>query len=323
MAASPSALWPTRIRPTSDLVRRYGVWLALLAVITFGIVAVPDFATPNNADSLIRQSAILGVASVGTALVIIAGGLDLSIGALMGAVTVMANGIMNGDASLIPTVVAIAIGLGLVVGSVNGLGIVVTRVYPLIFTLGTLSIVQGAIYVYTDRSIGTSPPEFLQLSAGSIGPIPIPLIVVASSVALGWVILEKTSLGRHLRAVGSDPEVARKSGIRVNRVRVISYLASSMSGVLAGLLLASRLGTGFPNAAGDFSLTAVVAVIVGGTALSGGEGSVLGAMAGVLLLTIIGNELNLIGMSPYLQLVLRGAIIIIAIAAYRPTLRDE
>jgi ribose transport system permease protein len=303
-------------------VRRYGVWIALAATLAYGVLVVPRFATTANLDSVLRQASTLGIVSLGQTFVILTAGIDLSVGMLMGLVTVLGNGIMNGDAGLILPVVLLALGLGLAVGLANAFGVVVARVQPLIVTLAMLSVLQGVIFLYTDRTVGEAPDAFRQLAYGSIAGLPTPFLLLAALTAVSWVVLRATPLGRQIVAVGSDEVNARRAGIAVGRVKGSAYVICGVLAGIAGLVLAARLGSGYTLAGAGFELDSVVAVVLGGTALSGGRGGVLGTIAGVLLLTLIGNILNLSGVSPFAQQVVNGVVIIVAIALYTARQRE-
>lgn len=305
-----------------ELVARMGVWAALLVTLLVGVALVPNFGTAANADAILRQAAVLGVVALGQTFVVLTGGIDLSVGMLMGLVTVLANGIMDGDPGLILPVVVIALACGLVTGLANGLGVVVARVDPLIVTLAMLSVLQGVIFLYTDRTVGSAPDVFRQLAYGSIGPVPIPVVVLVGLTAACWVVLALTPFGRYVHALGSDALNARRAGIPVDRVRLAAYVVCSLLAAIAGLLLASRLGSGFTGAGAGFELSSIVAVVVGGTALSGGRGGVLGTIAAVLLLTMLATMLNLLGISPFAQRVVNGVVIVVAVAVYTSSRRE-
>lgn len=322
---APATPLPARagVRPdVRDLIARLGVWVALLVTLVVGIVAVPNFATTANADAVLRQGAVLGVVALGQTFVVLTGGIDLSVGMLMGLVTVLANGIMAGDPGLIPLVVLVALVCGLVTGLANGLGITLARVDPLIVTLAMLSVLQGAIFLYTDRTVGSAPQEFRELAYGSIGPVPVPAIVVLVLAVGCWVVLSRTPFGRYVYAVGSDPLNARRAGIPVDRIRLAAYVTCGLLAAVAGLLLAARLGSGFTGAGAGFELSSIVAVVVGGTALSGGRGGVPGTIAAVLLLTMLATMLNLLGISPFAQRVINGVVIVVAVAVYTSRRRE-
>jgi ribose/xylose/arabinose/galactoside ABC-type transport system permease subunit len=312
-----------RSEAIAEAVRQYGVFVALAFAIVFGVIAVPNFATLANLDAILRQVAVLGIVALGQTFVILSGGIDLSVGMLMGLVTVLSNGIMAGDAALIPGIVLLALVIGAVVGLANGVGVVVFRVNPLIVTLAMMSVLQGVIFLYTDRTVGSAPAEFRQLAYGDIGPLPTSIVLLGILTAACWVLLRHMPLGRYIYAVGSDAGSARRAGIPIARVTVAAYVICGILAAVAGLVLAARLGSGYTGAGAGFELNSIVAVVLGGTALSGGRGGVLGTIAGVLLLALIANMLNLLGISPFTQRIVNGLIIIGAIAIYTARRRES
>jgi ribose transport system permease protein len=326
-AKPPGAVAPIvgapRSEAVAEAVRQYGVFVALAIAIVFGVIAVPNFATLANLDAILRQVAVLGIVALGQTFVILAAGIDLSVGMLMGLVTVLSNGIMAGDPALIPGIVLLALVIGAVVGLANGVGVVFFRVNPLIVTLAMMSVLQGVIFLYTDRTVGSAPPEFRQLAYGDIGPLPTSIVLLAVLTAACWVVLRHTPLGRYLYAVGSDANSARRAGIPIARVTAAAYVIGGILAAVAGLVLAARLGSGYTGAGAGFELNSIVAVVLGGTALSGGRGGVLGTIAGVLLLALIANMLNLLGISPFTQRIVNGLIIIGAIAIYTARRRES
>lgn len=321
-APSPLAEVP-RSEVIAEAIRRYGVFVALAVTVVFGYIAVPNFATFANLDSVLRQAAVLGVVALGQTFVILTAGIDLSVGMLMGLVTVLSNGIMAGDAGLILPIVVLALLVGAVVGLANGVGVVYFRVNPLIVTLAMMSILQGVIFLYTDRTVGRAPPEFRELAYGDLGPLPTSVALLLILTAVAWVTLRHTPLGRYVYAVGSDLQSARRAGIDVGRITIAAYVICGVFAATAGLVLAARLGSGYTGAGAGFELDSIVAVVLGGTALSGGRGGVIGTIAGVLLLALISNILNLLGVSPFAQRVVNGLIIIGAIAIYTARRRES
>ncbi len=307
----------------AEAVRQYGVFVALAIAIVVGVIAVPNFATLANLDAILRQVAVLGIVALGQTFVILTAGIDLSVGMLMGLVTVLSNGIMAGDAALIPLIVLLALVIGIVVGLANGIGVVLFRVNPLIVTLAMMSVLQGVIFLYTDRTVGSAAPIFRELAYGDIGPLPTPVLLLGLLTAVCWVVLRHTPLGRYIYAVGSDAGNARRAGIPIGRVTASAYAICGVLAAVAGLVLAARLGSGYTGAGAGFELNSIVAVVLGGTALSGGRGGVLGTIAGVLLLALIANMLNLLGISPFTQRIVNGLIIIGAIAIYTARRRES
>jgi ribose/xylose/arabinose/galactoside ABC-type transport system permease subunit len=290
-----------------------GIWSVVLALLAIGFLAVPEFSSTGNLQNLLRQSAALGIVAIGQTLVILTGGIDLSVGALMGLVVVITNGVMQGQAEAIPLAVLLGLGIGLAVGLFNGAMVVLTGINPLILTFGMLSILQGAVFVYTDRTIGRAPPEFQALAYGNMGPIPVPAIMLAIVAISAWILLRYTSFGRAVYAVGGNRDHARRAGVPTRAVTVGVYALSGFIAAVAGLMLAARLGTGYTLAGAGFEIDSIVAVVLGGTALTGGRGGVVGTMGGLFVLVLINNVLNLLAVSAYVQQVIKGVIVVAAV----------
>src|SRR5207253_6921076 len=250
---------------------------------------------------------------IGQTFVIAAGLIDLSVGQLMGLVAVLISDLMQGRSALAVPAFFLGLGVGAGIGLINGALINRLRIHPLILTFGMLSVLQGAIFLYTDRSIGLVSPEFLELASGSLAGIPLSLLVVAGLAAGAQAALHRTRFGWHLQAVGTNEENARRAGVSPQVIKLAAYGISGLSAGFAGMLLAGRLGTGYPNAGSGFELDAIVAVVLGGTSLAGGRGTIPGTLAAVLVLGITSNVLNLLEMPTFGQMVAKGLIVIIAI----------
>lgn len=305
-------------RPRTRIVEtliRGGIWPAVIALAVVGVVTVPDFASAENLQNLLRQGAALGIVATGQMIVVLAGGIDLSVGALMGLVVVISNGTMQGNPAAIPSAVLLALLLGALVGSFNGGMVVRTGVNPLILTFGMLSVLQGAVFVYTDRTIGSAPDEFKMLAYGSVLGIPYAAILLGIILAGTWVVLRFTTIGRYVYAVGGNADHARRAGVPTGLVIVGAYVACALLAAVAGLVLAARLGTGYTLAGAGFTIDSVVAVVLGGTSLSGGRGTVAGLIGGLLVLSFLENVLNLQGVSAYVQQIILGAAVVVAVAA--------
>jgi ribose/xylose/arabinose/galactoside ABC-type transport system permease subunit len=294
------------------------IHFGLLALVLVGFIAVPPFRSPANLVNVLDQSAALAILALGQAFVIAGGLIDLSVGQLVGLVTVVGCALMGIHPELawaiIPGVVAGAAGVGLINGElVNRL-----KIPPLILTFGMLSILQGAIFLITDRSIGSVVPAISWLANGRLAGLPVSLILVAV-VALGaWLLLERTVFGWHLLALGNSAEATRRAGIRIPGLVRMAFMLSGLSAGLAGLIVAGRLGTGYPNAGDGMELDAIVAVVLGGTPLKGGRVSVVAILSAVLLLGVLNNILNLLQVPTFTQILVKGLIVIGAILADRP-----
>jgi ribose/xylose/arabinose/galactoside ABC-type transport system permease subunit len=297
---------------------RYGIALVLLLLVLFAGIVSPEFRTLENLRNVLNQSAALAVLSLGQTLVIAAGLIDLSVGQLLGLVTVLACDVMQGSTARILPAVGLALAVGCGVGVINGLLLNRLRLHPLILTFGMLSVLQGIIFTYTDRSIGQAAPEIIALANGAVAGIPASLFVVALLAAGAHHLLNRTRFGLHLRAVGDNAEYARRAGVDLDRTRLLVFALSGASAALGGILLAGRLGTGYPNAGSGFELDAIVAVVLGGTSLAGGRGTVLGTLLAVLVLGVASNLLNLLEVPAFIQMAIKGGIVILAVLVYQP-----
>lgn len=307
-------MFPMRWR----MVDHNAIWFLLGLGALAAALFVPAFRDPENLANVLRQAAVLGVLAIGQTFVITAGMIDLSIGQIAGLVVVLSSAMINGDTAMTLPVVVLMICVGAGIGLVNGILLNTLRLHPLILTLGMMSVIQGAIFTYTDRSIGRTSDILTALANGTVLGVPLSAIAVALLAVVGHMMLTRTRFGYHLVAAGGSPESARRAGINLARIRLAVFVISGVTAALAGLLLAGRLGTGYPLAGNGLELDAIVAVVLGGTALSGGRGSVIRSIGGVLLLACISNLLNLLEVSAYLQMFIKGLIVILAILLNQP-----
>lgn len=291
---------------------------ALLALVVFGAAAVPQFRTLANLANILEQSATLAILAMGQAFVIAGGMIDLSVGQLVGLITVVACILFEAWPGMGAAVVVVALALGALVGLVNGELINRLRMSPLILTFGMLSILQGCIFMLTDRSVGQVIPAISFLGTGRIAGIPASLFLVAAVALVAWYLLERSRFGWHLLAMGNSAESARRAGLNLGSLTRLAYVASGLCAGLAALVLAGRLGTGFPNAGAGLELDAIVAVVLGGTPLKGGRVSIAGVLGAVLLLGVLNNLLNLYQVPAFTQILIKGLIVIAAILADRP-----
>jgi ribose/xylose/arabinose/galactoside ABC-type transport system permease subunit len=306
-----------RARPLGQ----YGIFLLLVVLVIIGAGAAPEFRTPENVANVLKQSAALGVLAIGQSFVIVGGMIDLSAGQLAGLVVVLTADLMQGRPELTLPAILLALALGTGVGAINGWLNNRLRIHPLILTFGMLSILQGAIFVYTDRSVGLVSPAFRRIADGDLLGVPIAALLLAASSLGAAFLLHRTRFGHHLMAIGGSEEHARRAGIDAGRVKLIAFILSGLSAGLAGILLAGRLGTGYPNAGAGYELDAIVAVVLGGTALAGGRGTIAGTIAAVFVLGITSNLLNLLEVSAFVQMLIKGLIVILAILVNQPARR--
>jgi ribose/xylose/arabinose/galactoside ABC-type transport system permease subunit len=269
-------------------------------------------------DSILVRSIALGIVAVGQTLVIIAGSLDLSVAYLISVSATYASFIMQNDPNKMAIGVAAVLAIGVIVGLVNGLVITKLRVNPFIATLGMGFILSGILNASFNDFAGAVPPEFQTLAYGNVGPIRNPFLLLGAVILAAWLLLRFTSFGHHLYAVGGSEEVARLSGIRSHRVIIGAHILCSVTAILAGLFIVARIRAGAPWVGPDshYDLESIAAVVVGGTALAGGRGGVLGTIAGVMILAVLDTTFNSLEFNEFLQNVARGLIIIGAVAIY-------
>jgi len=304
---------------------RRGAWLKqalqqlapFLFVLGLGValsVASPYFLTTANISAVFVQMSFIAIIAVGQTMVIVTAGIDLSVStivALAGVVSTMlvVDNHFGVAAGMIAGVVA-----GGVVGLLNGVLITRVRLPPFIATLGTLSIVGGVALLLTNgESVFGVPQSFNALGGGDLGPIPVPIVVMVVVAALGSFVLARTTLGRSAYAIGGNPETARLSGINIRRVLTTIYVIQGLLAGLAGVMVASRVVTGQPTAGTNYNLDAIAASVIGGASLFGGEGSVIGAMIGALLMELIANGSDLLNISTFWQDVIVGVVILLAV----------
>ena len=320
---SKESRWRRFRHDHADLIRIYAI---LLLIIVIAAIVSDDFRTLQNALNVLRQAAALSIVSIGQTVAILTGGIDLSVGSTISMVAVYSAGLMDGRAGIAgygpPVLIALLVAT--VVGLLNAFVITRLKVTPFIATLSIASIVQGVLLLYAKAPIGAVSPEWSFFAEGMIGPIPFPIIFVAILFGLIYLLLSRTVLGRYIFATGGDEHVARLSGIRTNGVIYFAYIFCAVMAGLTGLFLVSRMGVGDPQVGGlnfdRFDLDSIAAVLIGGTRLGGGKGHIIGTLAGVLIVAVLNNLFNLTGVSTFYQWIIKGLIILIAVAAY--TLRQ-
>lgn len=323
MRVSSGAETAERPRGTAarDLVERhlslYGVWFALAILVVVSAIVSPAFLHTANLLNIGRQAVPLAIVTLGEALVILVGGIDVSVGALVTLTTVIAARVMAGDDARVFPTVALVLAIGAVVGLVNGLLIAKLRTDTFVTTLATMLVLQGAAYVYTQGSPANDlTHHFRQISEGELVGVPISIFCFVGIFAVVWLVLARTVFGRRIYAVGTNPRVAHLSGQPVSRTVVGAYVACSLLTVVGALFLVARLGTGDTSAGVGWELQAISAVLIGGTAFGGGRGGVAGPIGGVLVLTTLLNLVDLLALPNYSQLIVKGVAIIAGVALY-------
>lgn len=310
-AQAPPARRRLRIDPSLIIVS-----LLLIAVLVAGFSLSDRFGTLRNIMNVLEQSAALGFVALGQSLVVLVGGIDLSIGAIVTASTIVLAGVVELNENLmIPMLIGVLL-FGALIGFLNGYVTLKTGVHPLIVTLGTASILNGLVLLYTLQPTGSVPFWFEEFAYGRIGPVPIAGIVMLGCFLAVWFFLTQTPTGRAFYAVGGSPEAARLTGIRSGRITLIAYSLSGFFAALAGAYYVSRTGIGDPRVGDPVTLASITPVIVGGIILGGGKGNIVGALLGVFLISLLNNLLNYMNVSTFIQWVIQGLIIITAVSVY-------
>lgn len=301
---------------------KYGSLYALILLFIVSSFASPYFLQLQNILNILRQVSYTGIIALGMTFVIISGGIDLSVGsmtALVGGIVILTLNKFGGEIGAIIIAVIVGLVLGLVGGAINGFIITVGKVAPFVATLGTMAIFRSfALYISNAgefRSISSVYPE---LGMGDLLGIPVPVWIMCGLAVLFYVILTRTRYGRYVCAVGSNERVARYAAIKTESIRFVSYLIVGLTVAISAVLLSSRLNSiSSTNAGLNFELDAIAAVIIGGTPLTGGTGTIPGTVFGAIILGIINNMLNMLGVSPYLQGTVKGLVIIGAVLIQR------
>lgn len=303
----------------------FGPSLALIVMFVVYSIASPYFLTTQNVTNVLVQSAPLLILATGQTFALLMGGLDLSQGSIISLVSVVTATIMM-NYGIAPAAI-VGILSGVAVGVVNGVLIGRARIQPFIVTLGMLYMIAGAAMVVSGGStiFGLPRPDvdiFFWFGGGFMGPLPVPLVIAAILVAVAYLVLARTPIGRHIYAIGSNEQVAVMSGINVGRTKIFIYFMSGTFAAIAGFLLSGRVISGQPLlGSGDLLLQSIGAVIIGGTSIFGGRGGVLRTVLGVLVIAFMVNGLNLLAISTFTQQVIVGAIIILS--AWANALRRE
>tara|TARA_R110002096_G_scaffold318022_10_gene512435 strand:- start:6860 stop:7831 length:972 start_codon:yes stop_codon:yes gene_type:complete len=295
--------------------KQYGIYIVLLILIIFFSIASENFLVGNNLLNVARQVSMLGITAVGFAFVLLLGGIDLSVGSLITLVNIFAASLMvNANWSPVLAVSA-ALLLSAGIGFSNGWIIANLKMPPIIVTLAMLIIIEGVAYLICDGlPIYGFPKSFAVIGQGYVGPIPIPVIIMAVIMALGSFILGKTFFGRYFYAVGGNEEAAKLSGIDVKRVKYLVYTLSGFFAGVAGIVILSRTNSGQVLSGKGFEFDVLTACVLGGVSVTGGVGKISNVLAGVLILGVLSNGLVLMDVSQFVQMVIKGSVLMIAVA---------
>jgi ribose transport system permease protein len=290
-------------------VKKYGLMIGFLFIGVVISIITPSFLTITNLLNILRQSSIIGVMAIGSAFVIIGGGFDISVGSLLALTAAMSLKLQQA----MPWYAAILVVLaaGALAGLANGVLTAKVHIVAIITTLGTMTILRGLTYLYTGGyPITGSSDQFLFIGSGYVGPIPFPIIVFLAMVVFWQFVLKRTTLGRYACAVGGNKEATRLSGVPVDFYHIMTFVIGGLMAAMSGIIYAARLNAATPLAGQGYELDAIASCVIGGTSVSGGEGSIIGILIGVLLLNIVNNMFNLLGIQVYVQYLIKGIIIL-------------
>jgi putative xylitol transport system permease protein len=300
------------------LVGDYGLIVVFLACLVLLSIGTNSFLTVSNLINVVRQSSIIGFIALGMTFVMITAGIDLSVGSVAGLAGVVAASFAPASLPAFALPLAAGLGVGLMVGLINAGLIVRGGVLPFLATLAVMAATRGITLIYTDgHPVSDLSVPFQWLGAGSLGMVPVPVVLFFVVAFFADHVLARTRFGRHVYAVGGNPEAARTVGIPVRRVVLIVYLISATLAAFSGIILTARVNGADPLAGTGYELTAIAAVVIGGTSLFGGVGTIRGTVLGVLLLAVVGNGLDLLNVSSYYQETIQGLILVIAVLLNR------
>ena len=288
----------------------------IFVLVIIGLIVSDRFGTVSNGMNILEQSTALALVSLGQTVVIITGGIDLSIGSLISLASVLLSGITDGSSPMMWVALIVVLGPGIGVGLINAATTIYLGVHPLIVTLRMGAVLQGVTLLYTQTPIGKMPPGFDNLAYDRVLGLPIgALFVIVVFVLSAW-FLRKVPFGRYIYAVGDDAVGAELMGLPRKKVLFFVYGFCGLMASVAAIFLLARLGPGQPYTGQNFTLTSITPVVVGGTLLSGGRGGVIGTLMGVYLVSLLNNLLNFLDVSSNYQLIVQGLIVIIAVSVY-------
>jgi ribose transport system permease protein len=311
----------TRSQIVDEIFVKWGIYIALLLLVILMSIIAPNFFSIKNGLNIAQAVSINAVIASGMTVVILTAGIDLSVGSIVAASGVATVLLLNGEVPVAIAALA-AILIGALIGLVNGAIIAYLALPAFIVTLGALTYTRGIAYSMHGGPVQIAGESGIEsIGNGSIGGVPMPVFIMIFVYLFFWFLLERTKFGRHVYAVGGNPQAARLSGINVKKVLMSVYVISGVTAGLAGLIFASRVRSGQVTAGVGYELDAITAVILGGTSLFGGRGRIFGTLIGALLIGVLSNGLVLLGVPIYTQLMIKGAVVILAVAI--DTLRSK
>jgi ribose/xylose/arabinose/galactoside ABC-type transport system permease subunit len=314
---SPESQLAARSKRAGHVLMEFGIGIALILEIILFALLSPYFFTSENILNVTLQISITAIIAVGMTFVILTEGIDLSVGAIVALSGVITTSMLKLDfppGIVFPLAILSGLLLGALAGTLAGIFITRFNIAPFIITLALMTIGRGAAYMYTDgRPVWGLPEQFSFIGNGRILALPVPTIIMILIYVAAYIVLKHTRFGRYVYAVGGNKEASRLAGINSNSVLIRVYVICGTLAALSGILLASRMNSGQPNSGLSYELDVIAAVVVGGTSLQGGRGSIIGTFLGALLIGILRNGLNLMNVNSYVQQVIVGVVILLAV----------
>ncbi|MTK12492.1 MAG: ribose ABC transporter permease [Clostridiaceae bacterium] len=296
-----------------SLLFKYKSLIGLIILCVVISIITPRFLTVTNVLNVFTQVSVNAIIAVGMCFVILTGGIDLSVGSTLAITGAVAATLVKSNTNTFVTIIAVLI-VGALIGLFNGILVSKGKIQAFIVTLATMTVFRGVTYVYTKGTpISGLSSDFTVIGNGKLAGIPLPVILILLVVLGAWYVLNQTRYGRYVYAVGGNEDSARLSGINTDKIKALVYVICGVTAALSGIVVTSRIGSASPNAGSGFELDAIAAVVLGGTSLSGGEGSVIGTIIGAMIIGVLNNGLNLMNVSPFYQLIVKGFVIILAV----------
>ncbi|EOU1701899.1 TPA: ribose ABC transporter permease [Clostridium perfringens] len=287
------------------------IGLVLLCIVI--TIVTPNFLSVSNITNVFTQVSVNAIIAIGMTFVILTGGIDLSVGSTLAISGAVGASIVKSTGNVFLAIIVAAV-IGIAVGLINGLLVSKGKLQAFIVTLATMTIFRGATLVFTDGTpISKLPEAFVKIGNGKLGFMPIPVIITIIIAIIAVYALSQTRFGRYLYALGGNEDASRLSVINTDKIKTLVYVVSGFASAIAGVIITSRIGSASPNAGTGFELDAIAAVVIGGTSLAGGEGTITGTLIGALIIGVLNNGLNLMNVSPFYQSIVKGLVILIAV----------
>lgn len=296
-----------------SLLFKYKSLIGLIILCLAISCVAPRFLTITNMLNVFTQVSVNAIIAVGMCFVILTGGIDLSVGSTLAIAGAVAATLAQKNFNIFIILVVVLI-IGGLIGFINGIIVSKGKIQAFIVTLATMTVFRGVTYVYTNGTpISGLGSSFTVIGNGTLAGIPVPVIIIILVVLVAWYVLSQTRYGRYVYAVGGNEDSARLSGINTDKIKSLVYVLCGVTAALSAVVVTSRIGSASPNAGSGFELDAIAAVVLGGTSLSGGEGSVIGTIIGAMIIGVLNNGLNLMNVSPFYQLIVKGLVILLAV----------